>query len=213
MTDLHRIIIYGAGGMGREILQLVRTILGDDGIGRIAFVDDSVPYGTVLNDCEVLGGAEYIEGLTSPIAVVFGFAASDAKEKVYRRLKKNPNISFPNIIHPSAAVSEYASLGEGIVIAAGCIVSVNALIGNCVFLNNYALIGHDSKIGNFTSVMPMSAISGNVTVGEGCLIGVSSAILQGVKIGSGCTIGMGSIVLSDVNGGMKVFGNPAKRIL
>ncbi|MDR1916273.1 MAG: acetyltransferase [Synergistaceae bacterium] len=206
------IIIYGAGGLGREVLQAVRLTLCAKGAVILGFVDDEVKPGTVLNDAAVLGGGEYLDSIAEPCSVVIGFADPHAKEGVYRRLRENPLISFPNIVHPSARISDYARLGEGVVIAENCLVSVDAAIGDCVFLNYGAMIGHDAIVGNFTSIMPSAAISGNVHIGERGMIGVLSALKQGIIIGADCTIGMGSIVVHDVPDGVTVIGNPARAI-
>lgn len=208
-----KIIIYGAGGLGREILQIVRMTLCRDGAQVLGFVDDGVPPGTVRNDAVVLGGAGYLDTLREPFSVVFGFSSPGAKKDLYTRLKKNPLASFPNAVHPCASISEYTSLGEGVVVSTSCFVSVNATLGDCVFLNNGAMVGHDAAVGAFSSVMPAAAISGNVTIGECCLVGVHSAIRQGVSIGSNCTVAMGCIVLRDVPDGATVLGNPAQRVL
>ncbi len=207
-----KIVIYGAGGLGREVLQLARQTLCRDGARVLGFVDDGVAPGTVLNDAEVLGGGDYIDSIREPFSLVFGLASPLAKKELYHRHKKNPLISFPNVIHRSASISEYAHLGEGVVVAASCLVSVDATLGTCVFLNSGAMIGHDAVVGDFTSIMPMSAISGNVAIGECCLIGVQSAIRQGLRVGRNCTVGMGSMVLRDVPDDSTVLGNPAKKV-
>lgn len=207
-----KIIIYGAGGLGREVLQLVRLTLCREGAQVLGFVDDSASPGAVLNGAEVLGGSALLDTMAGPFSLVFGFASPEGKREKYLRLKRNPLISFPSVIHPSASISEYARTGEGTVVAASCLVSIDASLGDCVFLNNGALIGHDSAVGDFTSIMPLAAVSGNVSIGDGCLIGAQSAIKQGLKIGRGCVVGMGSVVLRDVPDGSTVLGNPAKII-
>jgi len=206
------IIIYGAGGLGREILQIVRLSLCADGAQVLGYVDDGVEPGTARSGAQILGGREYLDSMDKPYSLVFGMADPSVKRKLYGELSLNPLISFPNVIHPGASISEYASLGEGIVVTASCLVSVDVTIGNCVFLNYGTMIGHDAVIGDFSSIMPMAAISGNVTIGECCLIGVHCAIIQGIAIGLECTVGMGSIVIRDIPDGATVLGNPAIRI-
>jgi len=206
------VVVYGAGGLGREVLQLARAALCPRGARVLGFVDDEVKPGTVLNGAEVLGGGEFLDTLREPFSLVYGFASPAAKKMIHARLKLNPLISFPSVVHPSASVSEYARTGEGVVIAASCIVSIDAVLGDCVFLNNGALIGHDSVLGSFVSVMPLAAISGSVAIGECTLIGAQSALIQGINIGRNCVVGMGSVVLRDVPEGSTVLGNPAKRV-
>lgn len=205
-----RIVIYGAGGLGREVLQMVRLKLGSSGAQILGFLDDGVEPGVVRNDAAVLGGLDYLDAVTEPLSVVFGFSDPAAKERVYSRLRQNRLIFFPNVIHPTARLREYLSIGEGVVIAADVHVSVNVAIGNCVLLNDSATVGHDVTIGPFTSIMPQVAVSGNITIGERTLIGVHSSLRQGICVGSDCVIGMGSVVLRDIPDGAIVFGNPAK---
>ncbi len=207
-----RIVVYGAGGLGREVLQLVRDTKCRDGAEVLGFVDDGVDAGTIRNDALVLGNIGYFDGIDKPTSVVFGIASCRVKENIYRRLKEHPLISFPNVIHPRARVEAYTTLGEGVVMAIDTFVSIDAHIGDCVLLNGKLAVAHDAWIGAFTSVMPMAAISGKVTIGKRCLIGTMSAIHQGITIGDDCTVGMGSIVLRDIPDGATVLGNPAKRI-
>jgi sugar O-acyltransferase (sialic acid O-acetyltransferase NeuD family) len=200
------VIVYGAGGLGREILQIVRAVSDARVLGC---VDDGVPPGTERSGARVLGGAEYLDSLDGDVSVVIGISDPNIKRGIFDKLSRNPRISFPNIVHPRAIVSEYASLGRGVVITQNCIVSVDASLGVGVFLNMGAIVGHDTKIGDYSSVMPLAAISGNVNIGERCLIGAQSAILQGITVGNDCTVGMGAVVIRDVPDGATVMGNPA----
>jgi sugar O-acyltransferase (sialic acid O-acetyltransferase NeuD family) len=203
------VIVYGAGGLGREVLQIVRAVSNARVLG---YVDDGVPPGTERDGARVLGGAEYIDSLDDDVSVVIGIADPVIKRGIFSKLSRNPRVSFPNLAHPHAAVSEYASLERGVVIASGCAVSVDASLGVGVFLNVGAVVGHDAKIGDFSSVMPLAAISGNVNIGKRCLIGAQSVILQGISVGEGCTVCMGAVVLRDVPDGATVMGNPAVRV-
>ncbi len=207
-----RIVVYGAGGLGREVLQLVRDIHYRDSASVLGFIDDGVEAGIIRNHATVLGGLDFFDTISEPISVVFGVASSKAKERLYRQLKRNTLISFPTFVHSAATISDYAKLSEGVVVSAGCHINPDAKIGVCVFLNFDIMVGHDSQIGDFSSVMPKVSVSGNSNIGKRCLIGTMSSIHQGITIGDDCTVGMGSIVLRDIPDGATVFGNPARRI-
>ena len=207
------VIVYGAGGLGREVMQIVLLSLASgDEYYPFGYVDDGVAPGTVLNGFPVLGNGDWLENFDGDVALVFGIMDSEIRAKLYHKFKDKHNISFPNVIHPGASVSEHVSLGRGIVIAHGCFISVDCVIGDCVFMNNSTILGHDVKIGDFTSVMAFGGIAGNVAIGELCLIGVRSTIRQGLSVGDAATVGMGSVVLRNVPSGATVLGNPAKRI-
>ncbi len=205
-----RIVVYGAGGLGREVLQLVRDTKCQDGATVLGFVDDGVDAGTIRNDAPVLGGGDYFDAATEPLSVVFGIADPAVKERIYTRLKKNPLISFPTVIHPRALIRAYSTIGEGGVLIADSHLSVNVRLGKCVLINDAATVGHDVTIGDFSSIMPQVAISGNIEIGDRCLIGVGALLRQGLRIGRDCVVGMGSVVLRDIPDGAKAWGNPAK---
>ena len=207
------VIVYGAGGLGREVMQIVLlTLAKSDEYGALGYVDDGVEPGTILNGFPVLGGGDFLENFDGDAALVFGIGDPSIKARLYDRFKDKSNIKFPSVIHPGASISSYASVGRGVVADFGSYISLDAVLGDFVFINNGASIGHDARIGAFTSVMPLAAISGCVTVGERCLIGVQCSVKQGLSVGYDVMIGMGSVVLSDVPDGTTVVGNPARKI-
>lgn len=204
-----KIVVYGAGGLGREILQLLRATERFEILG---FIDDGVEPGSIRNDVRVLGGAAYLETLREPFSVVLGIFAPTVKQRIWAVLGKNALVSFPSVIHPRAYVDPESRIGDGVVVCADCIVSIDAAIGDAVLLNCGAFIGHDDDIGRFSSIMPRVTISGCVTIGERAVVGAGAAIIQGTRIGDDSTVGIGSVVIRDVPHGATVLGNPARRI-
>ncbi|GHS93033.1 serine O-acetyltransferase [Synergistales bacterium] len=204
------IIIYGAGGLGREILFLIENINTQKPEWNfLGFVDDGKPVGAPIGMKKIIGGGSWLASIDKPVAVVMGFADSGAKASLYDKLSLNKNIFFPVIKHPTALIASSSVLSEGVVVSAFCIVAPDAKIKQGVFLNWYSSVGHDSVLGDFCSVMPSVNLSGGVTVGDRTLIGVGAKIHQNLKIGSDAVVGMGSIVLSNVPDRCTVLGNPA----
>jgi sugar O-acyltransferase (sialic acid O-acetyltransferase NeuD family) len=207
MTDL---VIYGAGGLGRELLCLI----GDANIEArewnfLGFIDDRQRAGTT-GQVSVLGDFSWLSSRTKPVAVVPGMASPPAKHEIFERLRGNPHVLFPTFRHPTALVAPNAILEEGVVVSAFCVIAPGVRVGRGTFLNWYSSAGHDSVLGNFCSVMPNVSISGGVTVGDRTLIGVGAKILQGLSVGSDTTIGIGSVVLNDVPDRCTVIGYPAR---
>ena len=211
---MQKLLIYGASGLGREILDMINDIyLNNDKYEISGFLDDGISPGTIIDDLPVLGGLSYLENTTVHYSIVFAVADTKNKENLYNKIiKMGDRFSFPSIIHPSSAVSKRVQLGEGVIISRFCWVTSDTKLGKFVFLNTRCDIGHDAVIGDFCSLMPSVNVSGNVTVGQRTLIGVQSAILQGIKIGSDVTVGMGSKVMADVPDNCTVMGYPAKII-
>ena len=210
---MQKLLIYGASGLGREILDMLIDMNSIDPKYEIlGWIDDGVSPGAVLNEVPVLGNISYINR-ADPCAVVLAIADPHIKEKLFNEIKeRNSQISFPIIIHPSSSVSSLSELDEGVIIARFCWVTANTKIGKCVLLNTRCDVGHDSKIGDFSSLMPSVNISGNVTIGKKTYIGVQSALMQGLKVGDESVIGIGSKVMTNVPSNCTVLGNPAKII-
>jgi len=211
---MEKLLIYGASGLGREILDMLNDIYRNNDEYEIrGFLDDGIRPGTMVDGLPVFGGLSYLESTAVSYSIVFAVADTKIKEHLYNKIKKmGDRFSFPVIIHPSSSVSQRAQLGEGTVISRYCWITADTQLGKSVLLNTKCDIGHDSVIGDFCSLMPSVNVSGNVTVGDRTLIGVQSAILQGIKIGSDVTVGMGSKVMTDVPDNCTVMGYPAKII-
>jgi sugar O-acyltransferase (sialic acid O-acetyltransferase NeuD family) len=208
---LQDLVIYGAGGLGREVLAYLRAADSDAGRWNfLGFIDDGKPSGSRVGGSEVLGGMRRLLSMTSPVAVLMGVADPGAKASLYGKLSLNPQVTFPVLVHPLAHVQPSAVLGAGTVISPYCSVSVDAVLGLCSFFNVGSQIGHDSTLGDFGSVMPHADVSGNVTIGPRTLVGAGARILQGLSIGSDVTVGMGSVVLKNVPDRCTVMGYPAR---
>lgn len=209
MDDL---IIYGAGGLGRELLEIIEEINAErrqwDLLG---FVDDGVKEGSAVCGYPVLGGFDFFRSRSRRTGIVLGFADCAAKEAAYNRIKEiRACFYFPAIIHPGSYISPRAALDEGVAVARDCFVSVGTRLGKCVLLSNKCEVAHDSTVGDFASLMPSVNISGNAAVGKRTFIGVRAAVRQGLIIGAGAVIGMGSTVIKDVPDGCTAVGTPAK---
>jgi len=206
------IVIYGAGGLGRELLENIEEINEGNHFWRVlGFVDDGIRAGGSVCGHPLLGGFDFFRSYTRRAGVVIAFADCAAKEAAYEKIKALDSLFyFPILVNPRSYVSSRAVLGEGTVVARFCSVHVNARVGKCVLVSNKCEISHEDTIGDFVSLMPSVNISGNVIVGKRTLIGVQAAILQGLVIGGDSVVGMGSMVLSDIPDGCTVLGSPAK---
>ena len=206
------LIVYGAGGMGKELMWQISSQLGDK-YNILGFVDDSAEkLNTVINGFKVIGDTEWLLSYNEPVSVAVAVGDSNARERVVTTLRKNNNITFPNIISDDAIIYDFVEMGEGNIICPGSIITVNVKIGNFVICNRSCNIGHDDVIGDYVTLNPSVTLSGNVTLYDKSNIGSGTVITQGNSIGEGTVIGAGAAVISDIPANCTAVGVPAKPI-
>lgn len=205
------IAIFGAGGLGKEILCLINAIPDWAPIG---FYDDGLSKGSYVHGLPILGGTEELKKPEKPINLIVAIGDPSVKEKIVHRLKDIKQINFPTLLHPNSIVMdlERVTIGAGSVVSAGAIITTDVSIGRHVLININATLGHDCVLGDYSSVMPGVNLAGQVVVEGGVLIGAGASVKNGVKLGKGSTVGMGAVVLKEVLPGKTVAGVPAREI-
>lgn len=213
------IIIIGAGGFGREVQWLIERInekekekTGEAAWNILGYVDDGMEAGTMVNDYPVLGGTDDLLKSEKGTAVVCAIGAAAVREKLVKKIRKNPVFTFPNLVDPSVQMSKRIDLGEGNLICAGNILTVNISIADFCIINLDCTFGHDIKMDSFVTVYPGVHISGCVCVGTCSELGTGSQIIQGKQIGKHVIVGAGSVVVKDIPDDCTAVGNPCNPI-
>jgi sugar O-acyltransferase (sialic acid O-acetyltransferase NeuD family) len=204
------LLIYGAGGLGREVLSLVNAT---DSYEVKGFLDDGISKGTFIKGVKVLGGCSELPFFDQPINLVLALGSPSLKLALLKKINRS-KVTFPILRHPSVVLQDASAIeiGEGTILCAGSILTTDIRIGSHVLINLNCTIGHGVHIGTASSIMPGVNIAGEVSVGAAVLIGSGANVINKVKLGDHSTIGMGSVVLRDVAEGITVVGAPAKPI-
>lgn len=212
---MNDIVIYGAGGLGREVACLLNLINETaPKWNLVGFLDDDEKiWGSENKYGIILGGADWINRNSKPMAVVIAVGSPAAVRAITSKIN-NPYVDFPNIIAPSVTFldKESVSLGKGNVICSSCLISCNVSMGDFNLLNGSIPIGHEAMIGSYNVIMPSTNISGGVVIGNGNFLGVKSTVLQYVKIGDDVRVGAGSVVMRNTKDGNLYMGNPATKV-
>lgn len=213
------IAIFGAGGFGREIACLIRVINESSEKpcwNLIGFFDDNPSLkGTSISHYGVcMGGIDDLNRYPGELSLVLAIGNSKVVKMIYDKIT-NPNVSYPNIIHPDFNIIDPKtfSIGIGNIIQEGCSVSCDVSIGNFNVLNGSVVMGHDDNIGDYNTFMPGIRISGEVVIGEYNFFGVGSIILQQIKVGNNIRLGAGSVLMTKPKEGNLYMGNPAKKVV
>lgn len=207
------LVIYGAGGLGRETALMVQQINAyQKRWNLLGFFDDGKQKGTQIDGLPVLGGVHDLNATAVPLSVAVAISNPQARRKIIAQIS-NSLIQFPVLVHPSAQTgSDTNTFEKGTIITAGVILTTGITLGAFVIVNLATTIGHDVQIGAFTAVMPGCRISGNVRIGEEVLLVTGAVILQNLTIGKSSKVGAGAVVIKEVAAGHTVVGVPAKPV-
>lgn len=206
-----RLVIVGAGGHGREVLDVVEAVGGYEVLG---FLDGGQPDEALVadRDLTVLGGLDHL-GLLGEVAVVIAIGDPRPRMKVAGKLGAGGE-HFPvdPLVHPLASVGSRCRIGAGTVVAAGARLTTNVDVGRHCYVGPNVSIGHDTVLLDGATLYPGSVVSGNVTIGRAAAIGAGAAVKQGVHIGAAAFVALGAGVVHDVPEQTTVAGTPARRL-
>ena len=204
-----RILIVGAGGFGREVLQWVKDAWPDR---------EPLIAGFLSADDDIL--ADHERGLaviSDPAsfdpqpgdALVLAIGIPGTRRRVAEDLLAR-GAEFLTLIHPTAIVAATASVGPGSVICPGAIVSDAARIGSFGLVNYHASLAHDSAIGDFAVLSPYATLAGGAAVAADAFLGLHASVGPGVSVGPRSKIAANSCALADVPADSLVLGVPGR---
>lgn len=208
------VVIYGAGGHGREIADILRhKIMQRAKLKVLGFIDDnSALHEKYVDDLMVLGDYNWLKNRNrGDINVICAMGWPHLTRIIVNELLAI-NSLFLNVVSPLACVSGSAKIGNGVTLFPQTFVSNNAVIEDYSTLNVGATVSHDTKIGRFCIINPGAHLAGNVTLGEGCMIGMGANIKQGISIGAWTIVGAGAAVVKDLPPNATAVGVPARVI-
>lgn len=197
--DPTAIIVYGGGGHGKSVIDLIRTLrtfrihgVVDDGLER----DQSVMGEPVLGGSDVLSDL-HEKGIRQAINAVGGIGDITSRIKIFHLLAEQRFVC-PAVIHPSAVVEPGANISSGVQIFPHVYIGSDVQLGFGVIVNTGAVVSHDCTVDSYANVSPGAILAGGVRIGKGSLVGMGVTVNLGVTLGDNARIGNSATVKEDV---------------
>lgn len=197
--DPGNLIIYGGGGHGKMLIELVQAL----GIYKIiGIIDDGLKPGDDVLGIRVLGNANILpdlrsEGVKMALNAVGGIGDIRVRIEVFKKLA-DAGFVCPAVVHPSATVEPSVSLSPGIQIFARAYIGSQAKIKYGAIVNTGAIVSHDCFLDEYAIISPGAILAGEVHVGKGSLVGMAVTVNLRAEIGEGARIGNGATVKGNV---------------
>lgn len=208
-ADCRRIIIAGAGGFGREVLQWARETWPD----RSALME-----GFLSDDPRRLDGFSTGVGILSTVVdyrpaigdyLLLGIGVPYSRRRVGDRLQAC-GARFLTLVHPRAVVASSATIGEGSIVCPLAVVSDAATLGRHVLVNYHASLGHDAVAGEYAVLSPYATLGGGARIEEETFLGLHASVGPGIRVSSRTKVSANSCVLSDTPPDSLVYGVPGR---
>jgi sugar O-acyltransferase (sialic acid O-acetyltransferase NeuD family) len=202
-----RVIVWGAGGHGKVV---VDALLTRDDCDIIGIIDDD----RSKKDTKVLGipvlftGIAEVTDLHECDGVIVAIGDNYVRYAKIVEVRKR-GFKTPSVVHPAARLSKFCQVSDGVVVLAGAIINAGTEIrlGACV--NTSASVDHDNRIGGFCHIFPNATLTGGIHVGEFAYVGSGATITPNCRVGDYSYVGAGATVIKNVAEGTIVAGVPA----
>lgn len=204
-----RVLIFGAGGLGREVLQILRDIAAAGQPAEAAgfAVDPAHRSAATLRGLPVWDDAAAVLRADATLSVVVALGDPALRAATVARLQ---GARFATLRHPAAWLGESVTLGEGSIIFGHASATADVAIGRHVLVNPGCTLAHDVVLEDFATLAPAVALAGGVRVGAGADLGTGARVIPRRRVGEGAVVGAGAVVIRDVPARVTVVGVPAR---
>jgi UDP-perosamine 4-acetyltransferase len=210
---MKKAIIIGDGGHAKVIIDIIHEIGNIEIIG----ITSNMNYELNHRFCgyRILGKDDIFKNIDKNIYAVMGIGGyrdNTLRKRVFEYVK-GLNITFLNIIHPSAVVSKSVKMGEGVVVFPGVVLNTEVIVGDDTIIATGATVDHESFIGNHVLISAGVTIGANCEISNSTLVALGAKVISGLRIGENSLIAAGAVVVKDIQNNSKVFGIPAKPVM
>lgn len=175
----NKIIIIGAGGHGKVLLDAIHAIGTFNVVG---YVDSALPVGrVVMNNVKVISTQDDFSSLQEK-ADYFIVAIGNNKIRKELTAIAKKYLKPATIIHPSAIIGSGVKIGAGSVVLENVVIHADTKIGENVIVNAAVVIDHDCTIGNNVHLSVGTKIGSTTTIADEVTTSVGQNINSFSKI-------------------------------
>lgn len=209
------IVIAGAGGHGREVLQLIRDINAAhpepvwDCLGFLVDAAYLAQAPSGVGGLPVLGDLSWLAAHPQ-VRVAVAIGAPAARRQMVERIRAQGVNAFPVLVHPRAWIGVNVRLGEGTLVCAGAMLTVDIEVGAHVHLNVASTLAHDDVLEDFVTLSPGVHVAGNVVLKEGAELGTGCNVIPRCMVGAWSVLGAGAVVTRSIEPDCTAVGSPAR---
>lgn len=199
------LIIIGAGGHGRVVADCAQAT---DQYQKIVFLDDCYPERKKNHSWDILGKTNTFIDYIDNAHFIVAFGNNKLRQTLLTTLSK-ANAKVVSVIHPTAYVSQHATLGNGVVVLAKAVINIGSKINDGCIINTAATVDHDCTLQRAVHISPGVNIAGGVTIGELSWVGIGASIIECITLAENTQIASGSAVTKSTQKNALYAGVPA----
>jgi sugar O-acyltransferase (sialic acid O-acetyltransferase NeuD family) len=206
---MESIIMYGSGGMAREIFDHHYTYKGNNLFEFAGYICSHGPDIIFERQTSLrfLGTDSSADFSGKKVLVCVG--DPEERRTVCQKILSLGGI-LASYIHPTAIISKSAVLGPGCIFYPFSVAAANCRVSCGVVANSYSGIGHDVTVGDYTTLSAHVDLAGHAMIGSSVFLGSGARVLPKKKVGNGCKIGAGIAVIRSLNENSTVPPTPNK---
>lgn len=176
---MNRILILGAGGFGRSLVEVVAAQGRYEAIG---FLDDALAAGHVVRGLAAHGPMLSLSHWRGRVAGVVLGVGNNGVRAHWAAKAVEWGFELVTLIHPWCCVSPSAVLGPGTIVMPGAVIGSAARLGRGVILNAGAVMDHDTVVEDFGHLGVNACMAGGSHLGECAWLQAGASLGTGVKM-------------------------------
>lgn len=183
-----RLAIVGAGGYGRIALDVL-IANGSESLVMGFYDDAHAVLADKVRGFPVLGDIGMLKSMLSiePVHIIVAITDNQTRLRIANSIRALGG-RFITAVHPTAYVSDSASVGGGCVVAAGAVVHPDASIGSHCLVGPGAVVDRDAEVGAGVWISANAVVGSSARIGARVVLGQNSSVGRKASVNSGAEV-------------------------